>query len=486
MKRTRSRQGWAENLNPMKNIFLLLVLLAGLGLMMVGRASAQTFTTLHFFDAGLGTTNGDGYNPQAGLTISGDTLYGTAYSGGSSGNGTIFAINSDATGFTNLHSFMATYTDSSGVLTNSDGANPVAGLILSGNKLYGTAQYGGISGNGTVFAVNTDGTAFTNLYSFTPITQASRYTSTNGDGANPQTGLILSGSTLYGTTSSGGAYDDGTLFKINTNGTGFTNLYSFNYNTDGGNNPNGLILVSNMLFGTLQNGGSIGYGTMFRINTDGNGFTNLHNFIYTAGARPQGTLVLSGDTLYGVTKEGGPVGFGIGTVFKINIDGSGFTNFYYFKSDDADEPVTGLVLSGNTLYGTGSQGGRNNVGAIFSIKTDGTGYTNLYSVNYNNGNGYGLNGLIFSGNKLYGTMQNGGLGLNDVGTIFALSLPPPNPIPLNIQSIANAVILNWTNSTFVLQSAPAVIGTYTNILGATSPYTNAITDLQKFFRLNAN
>ena len=77
--------------------------------------------------------------------------------GGSSGNGTVFAVNTDGTGFTTLHSFTG----------GSDGADPNAGLILSGNTLYGTASHGGSSGNGTVFAVNTDGTGFTNLHSFT-------------------------------------------------------------------------------------------------------------------------------------------------------------------------------------------------------------------------------------------------------------------------------------------------------------------------------
>ena len=92
--------------------------------------------------------------------------------GGSSGNGTVFAVNTDGTGFTNLHSFTA----KSGLAsTNSDGAYPSAGLILSGNTLYGTANGGGSSGNGTVFAVNTDGTGFTNLHSFTASSGASSH-----------------------------------------------------------------------------------------------------------------------------------------------------------------------------------------------------------------------------------------------------------------------------------------------------------------------
>ena len=112
----------------------------------------------------------------------------------------MFALNTNGTGFTTLHSF-----------TNSpDGANPYAGLILSGNTLYGTACSGGSSNAGTVFAVNTNGTGFVVLHSFT----------ISPDGANPQAGLILSGNTLYGTTCYGGSSNYGTLFAINTNGAG--------------------------------------------------------------------------------------------------------------------------------------------------------------------------------------------------------------------------------------------------------------------------
>src|SRR5205809_462400 len=83
------------------------------------------------------------------IVLSGPTLYGTAFYGGSSGNGTVFAVNTDGTGFTNLHSFTA--TSGPGCCLNSDGAWPIAGLILSSNTLYGTASSFGSSGYGTVF-----------------------------------------------------------------------------------------------------------------------------------------------------------------------------------------------------------------------------------------------------------------------------------------------------------------------------------------------
>ena len=191
-----------------KNRLPIPVLIAGLGLMLASGVTAQTFTTLHSFNGGS-----DGADPVSGLILSGDTLYGTTADGGSSGKGAVFAVNSDGTGFTTLYNFTG----------GSDGANPHSGLILSGNTLYGTATSGG-SGAGTVFAINTDGTGFTILHSFTA---ASPPFYINGDGAQPYAGLILSGNTLYGAASQGGSSGYGTVFAVNTDGTDFTPLHSF-------------------------------------------------------------------------------------------------------------------------------------------------------------------------------------------------------------------------------------------------------------------
>jgi uncharacterized repeat protein (TIGR03803 family) len=214
--------------------------------------------------------------------------YGTAANGGSVGYGTVFAVNPDGTGFTNLHSF-----------NNSDGANPWTGLVLLGHTLYGTTYRGGSSGDGTLFAVNTDGTGFTTLHTFTG----------GSDGGYPNGGLIISGNALYGTTAHGGmlapvSTGDGTVFAINTDGTGFTTLHTFPpalgqsvpgydlfrgeeyyvwmyLNTDGAVPVAGLILAGNTLYGTASGGGNGGNGTVFRVNTDGTGFAILHHFEQT-------------------------------------------------------------------------------------------------------------------------------------------------------------------------------------------------------------
>jgi uncharacterized repeat protein (TIGR03803 family) len=133
---------------------------------------------------------------------------GLAAEGGSTGNGTVFAVNTNGTGFTTLYSFSATNADG----FNDDGAYPI-GLSLSGSTLYGAASDGGSAGNGTVFAVNTNGTGFTNLYSFSAYDAFPPDSFMNNDGALPND-LILSGSTLYGTAYQGGSSEVGTVFSL--------------------------------------------------------------------------------------------------------------------------------------------------------------------------------------------------------------------------------------------------------------------------------
>src|SRR5207249_12338646 len=128
------------------------------------------------------------------------------------------------TAFTTLHSFTSLH------FGNRDWAYPNAGLVLSGNTLYGTATYGGSSGQGTVFALNTSGIGFTNLHSFTG----------GGDGRAPLGGLIISGNTLYGTANDGGSWVyGGTVFAVNTDGSGFTTLHAFTAPDNNGNNSDG-------------------------------------------------------------------------------------------------------------------------------------------------------------------------------------------------------------------------------------------------------
>lgn len=268
------------------------------------RLTSTRFATLYSFSAretNFPYPNPDGASPEAGLTLSGSTLYGTTHYGGDGGSGTVFKINTDGTDFATLHSFSELQT--LGPNSNYDGGFPVGGLAVSGSNLYGTTVFGGAQGNGTVFKVNIDGTGFAALYGFSA-------QSGNADGTSPYAGLVVSSNTLYGTASAGGLWDSGTVFKINTDGTAFINLHSFS-GIDGANPMAGLILSSNTLYGTAPNGGNSGNGTIFKVNTDGTGFGLLQEGGTTAG------LILSNNTLYGTTPFGGSNA--IGTVFSFSL-----------------------------------------------------------------------------------------------------------------------------------------------------------------------
>jgi uncharacterized repeat protein (TIGR03803 family) len=470
--------------------FLLFTLAAVLG---SSHAAAQIFSPLHAFD---GFDGSDGGFPLAGLVISGNTLYGTTAAGGNYEWGAIFKINTDGTGLTNLYSFSLASKNSSGSYTNSDGFEndviPHNGLILSNNALYGTKERGGIYGNGTIFRINTDGTDFTNMHNFSAGSTNSLGIYTNSDGANPIAGLVLSGNMLYGTADGGGTNGNGIVFAINTDGSGFTNLYNFTAlnsgtNSDGANPYAGLILSGNSLYGTAQSGGTNGTGTVFAINTDGTGFNTLYAFSqvhnrddyeYTNsdGADPRGNLILCSNTLYGTAYAGGY--YGAGTVFALHTDGTCFTNLYEFDGYGGANPQDGFILSGNKLYGTTETYGAGYNGTVFAINTDGTDFAVLCDFVGDGIDGSGPNPLILSGNTFYGTTQ--GAGNYGSGTVFALSL---GSIPLNIQAGGQNQILTWGNPAFSLQTAPVLTGQWTTVFNAASPYTVSATNAQSFFRL---
>jgi uncharacterized repeat protein (TIGR03803 family) len=452
-------------------------------------AQGQTYTNLYSFSRATGSpaSNFDGSMPYCGLVLSANVFYGTTFGGGTNGAGGIFAVHTDGTHFSNLHSFLAITNG-----TNADGAQPYDTLVLSGNVLYGTASAGGTAGLGTVFRINTDGSAFTNLHNFI-----------DGSG-QPRAGLILASNVLYGTTYLGGS-GHGSVFSIHTDGTGFTNLHSFTALANDAANPaGGLVLSGNTLFGTTV-ASPVGAGVVFALGADGSGYTNLFSFQVISGqgvtstnktgGTPNAPLLLLGNTLFGTAEHGGTNGNGV--LFAINTNGSGFTNLHTFAkgtnngsvytNSDGFAPLGPLLLSGTNLYGTTSGGGTAGDGTIFSINTNGTGFSTVYTfvpvLNTNSVNLGGVapaNGLLFANGTFYGTTTEGG-GFD--GNIFGLSFG----VFLNIQTNGHNVVLTWNNPAYSLQSATILTNnSFATIVGASSPYTNPITVPFQYFRLKGN
>jgi len=330
-------------------------------------------------------------------------LYGTAYRGGSNGYGTVFKLIPDGTGFTVLANFDFSTT----------GGYPRAELIhgMDGG-LYGTTSQGGSNGYGTVFKLNPDGTGFTVLANFDFST-----------GVSPLAGLMQgTDGALYGTTIEGGSNGYGTVFKLNADGTGFTVLQNFDYST--GVNPfAGLTQgTDGALYGTANSGGSNGYGTVFKLNPDGTGFTVLQNFDYaTTGGYPLAALMQGTDgALYGTAYQGGSNSRG--TVFKLNPNGAGFTVLANFDSSTTGGYPVAALMQGTdgALYGTTLQGGSNGYGTVFKLNPNGAGFTVLRNFDYSTTGGYPVAALMQgTDGALYGTAYQG--GGNGYGTVFKLN-----------------------------------------------------------------
>jgi len=457
--------------------------ITGLGVINVYSNSFPAFHTLYTFSTPFGT------GPNGDLVLLGNTLYGTAEHGGTNGVGTVFAVNTDGTGFTTEYNF-----------SSGSGGEPVGGLISSGNILYGPTYFGGSLGGGTVFAISTNGIGYTNLLNL-------NFGVNTASGYEPLAGLALVGNTLYGTTWYGGAGDRGTLFYVTTNGANSGKLHDFStpsfnqagyaINYDGIFPSARLISSGGTLYGTTEQGGNYGSGTIFSIVTNQPGSFNIVHYFAAVdpvtGTNGEGAfsfsgLVLSGTNLYGTTFGGGT--HGNGTVFVVSTNGLFFTNLYSFTGgNDGSGPHAGLTVSGQTLYGTTSSGGAYTNGTLFAINTDGSGFTNLYNFTGGGDGASPQTDLILSGNTLYGTAASGGSSGN--GTVFSFTFSRPQ---LNITRSGTNVILTWSASAsgYNLEFATNLVSSAvwnTNlpgpvILNGLNTVTNAIGPSSKFYRLS--
>ncbi|HTT85614.1 MAG TPA: choice-of-anchor tandem repeat GloVer-containing protein [Rhizomicrobium sp.] len=266
----------------------------------------------------------DGEEPTAGLIDVNGTLYGTTAKGGAYKRGTVFALDPDTGAELVLHSFGR----------HKDGFDPVASLIEVNDTLYGTTSFGGVQGQGTVFAIDPATGAETVLYSF-----CSQQNCTDGNG--PGASLVEMNGTLYGTTGGGGTSNNGAVFALELNGGAEMVLHSFcsrhrkKICEDGANPYANLIDVRGMLYGTTGSGGENclrrrhgrrfgGCGTVFSLNPNTGREKVLYSFcsqLYcTDGEVPGAGLIDVNGTLYSTTYEGGAdknCYYGCGTVFAL-------------------------------------------------------------------------------------------------------------------------------------------------------------------------
>ncbi|MCW3084980.1 MAG: hypothetical protein JWP12_2346 [Bacteroidetes bacterium] len=290
----------------------------------------------------------------------------------------------------------------------TNGNMPWGSLVSEGSFLYGMTFSGGTSNFGTVFKMMPDGSGYLKLLDFTGTV----------NGSSPAGALVSDGTFLYGMTNTGGANNMGTVFKIMPDGSGYVKLLDFSGTANGRNPYGSLIFEGSFLYGMTSAGGTGNFGTLFKIMPDGSGYVKLLDFTGAAnGNTPHGSLVTDGTFLYGMTRLGGANG--LGTIFKIMPDGSGYVKLLDFSSfPDASQPLGSLVSDGTFLYGMTQYGGVNDDGALFKIMPDGSGYVRLLDFAGASNGSSPLGSLISDGAFLYGMTYSG--GASDNGTLFKI------------------------------------------------------------------
>lgn len=303
----------------------------------------------------------DGEGPVASLACFGGLLFGTTEDGGANGDGTVFSIDPATGAESVVYSFGS---------VNTDGTDPIASLIGVGGLLYGTTLYGGAFGNGTVFSINPATGVENVVYSFQG----------DNDGANPYAGLVEVGTKLYGTTYNGGGSANcagglgcGTLFSLDLAAGTENVVYSFPGDGGGANPAANLINVNGSLYGTTYFGGSSGdAGTVFSLNPT----TGVLSEIASISGGPLGGLVIVNGRLYGTSLAGGTSRncgqYGCGTIFSLSPRTQAYKVVHSFKGDkDGSASYSGLTLLGARLYGTTAAGGAKNCsggcGTVFEV-----------------------------------------------------------------------------------------------------------------------
>ena len=359
-------------------------------------AFSQREAVLHRF-----TATGDGVNPVAGLVRDAKgNSYGATIAGGAYGFGAVYRVTPAG-----VESVLYSFTG------GSDGGYPNSNLVLdTAGNLYGTTLFN------NVFELTPSG-ALTLLHTFT-----------GPDGWSPYGTLIRDAhDNLYGTTMSGGAFNAGTVFEITSTGQEIV-LYSFTGGADGGAPFNGgLLLAGTTLYGTTVGGGA-GFGVVYKLTLKG-----IESVVYsflggTDGDTPEGNLVRDKNgNLYGNTFEGGSAygsvlcSFGCGTVFQITPTGTEIILHSFSAGADGSFPYAGLVGDTNgNLYGATTSGGSScNCGTVYKLTSSGT-ETILHSFKGGADGNDPVGALILDAKgNLYGATYYGGVaGSFGNGVVF--------------------------------------------------------------------
>lgn len=300
----------------------------------------------------------DGREPAGPLSEGNDGfLYGTTSLGGSVGVGTIYKVKKDGTSFNIVSSFTG---------AGGDGRVPFSGL-RQGKDLgwIGTTDEGGMFGSGTIYVIKPGGSRHLVVHHFGGKLRK--------DGTKPHGPLCqASDGKWYGVTVAGGWEDQGILFVINGDGSGYRVLRAFAGAPHDAAKPFGGLIeaTDGLLYGTSVAGGNTLQGTLFRCRKDGSGLELLRMFtgLGTEGRNPYAELLeVKEGVFYGVTLNGGPNGGGL--LFRFTGKGSDYETVFTFSDKEGRWPHGGLtLLPDGSLFGTTTSGFGSRGGVVFRVR----------------------------------------------------------------------------------------------------------------------
>ncbi|QMU29621.1 choice-of-anchor tandem repeat GloVer-containing protein [Adhaeribacter radiodurans] len=352
-----------------------------------------TFTVIKNFEYSTGA------KPNGHLTVGKDgNFYGMTYNGGTNGTGVIFKLTPGGT-YSVLHHFNKP----------TDGGNSYGSLTQGKDgNFYGMTYSGGTFNYGTIFRISSTGT-FKVVHHLQTL-----------DGTYPDRNNLVSASdgNLYGMIRTGGNNGTGTIFKLTTAGA-FNVIRHLDYRNDGGRPTSSLVQgADGALYGTTSQGGTNGYGTIFKITTKGT-LTVLHHLeVKTDGGTPMGALYRNSDgNFYGLNSDGGKAFYG--TIFKITPSGTYTVLNTFNGASQGNSPSGSIILAKDgAYYGTTNNGGANQHGTIFKICGGVT--TVLRSFNKNTDGGFPYDGLVQgTDGSFYGLTSEG--GNYNSGTIYRIT-----------------------------------------------------------------
>jgi uncharacterized repeat protein (TIGR03803 family) len=318
--------------------------------------------------------------------------------------GVVYTVNTDGTNYAAKHDFIQSWGIGVDVVDGQDGF------------LYGIAAGNGTSSSSAVFKMRYDGTQYRTLHVF--------INSTEGYKPRYRPALHPNGY-IYGVCELGGTNNNGTIWKMQRDGSDFSVIKHFNQTAEGVNGAYGSVTAGadGKLYG-LAAGGANGNGAIFKINAVAPyTFTFLSFTSATTGKDPRATLYQASDgRFYGVCNAGGTNG--IGTIFKLT-PGTGTTvgtlaNAWNFSAADGANPQTTLVEGGNGyLYGGCSTGGANSKGIIFQFDKATSTLTEKVDLTVATGGSLGRQLYFGTDDSIYGFTTTG--GTSGAGTFFTVN-----------------------------------------------------------------